>query len=196
MKETLEYYYNLNIDNLEELDGKYHFKIENQDFFFVFYNRGLEELEDIIEVCNEMFLKGINVHEVIRNRNNSFLTKVNEYNYILFRVNNLSEEYDIFDMVNISNKLILNNNKSSLYRNNWRSLWSDKIDFFEYQVRELGIEKNVVKSSFSYYVGLAENAISYVNNAVLKYGGVSSERIVLSHRRVFFPNYRLNYMNP
>lgn len=196
MKETLEYYYNLNIDNLEELDGKYHFKIENQDFFFVFYNRGLEELEDIIEVCNEMFLKGINVHEVIRNRNNSFLTKVNEYNYILFRVNNLSEEYDIFDMVNISNKLILNNNKSSLYRNNWGSLWSDKIDFFEYQVRELGIEKKVVKSSFSYYVGLAENAISYVNNAVLKYGGVSSGRIVLSHRRVFFPNYRLNYMNP
>lgn len=196
MKETLEYYYNLDIYNLEELDGKYHFKIENQDFFFVFYNRGLEELEDIIEVCNEMFLKGINVHEVIRNRNNSFLTKVNEYNYILFRVNNLSEEYDIFDMVNISNKLILNNNKSSLYRNNWGSLWSDKIDFFEYQVRELGIEKNVVKSSFSYYVGLAENAISYVNNAVLKYGGVSSGRIVLSHRRVFYPNYRLNYMNP
>lgn len=196
MKETLEYYYNLDIDNLEELDGKHHFKIENQDFFFVFYNRGLEELEDIIGVCNEMFLKGINVHEVIRNRDNSFLTKVNEYNYILFKVNNLSEEYDIFDMVNISNKLVLNNNKSSLYRNNWGSLWSDKIDFFEYQVRELGVEKNVVKSSFSYYVGLAENAISYVNNAILKYGGVSSGRIVLSHRRVFYPNYKLNYMNP
>ena len=196
MKETLEYYYNLDIDNLEELDGKYHFKIENQDFFFVFYNRGLEELEDIIGVCNEMFLKGINVHEVIRNRDNSFLTKVNEYNYILFKVNNLSEEYDIFDMVNISNKLVLNNNKSSLYRNNWGSLWSDKIDFFEYQVRELGVEKNVVKSSFSYYVGLSENAISYVNNAILKCGGVSSGRIVLSHRRVFYPNYKLNYMNP
>lgn len=196
MKETLENYYNLDIDNLEELDGKYHFKIENQDFFFVFYNRGLEELEDIIGVCNEMFLKGINVHEVIRNRDNSFLTKVNEYNYILFKVNNLSEEYDIFDMVNISNKLVLNNNKSSLYRNNWGSLWSDKIDFFEYQVRELGVEKNVVKSSFSYYVGLSENAISYVNNAILKYGGVSSGRIVLSHRRVFYPNYKLNYMNP
>ena len=143
-----------------------------------------------------MFLKGINVHEVIRNRDNSFLTKVNEYNYILFKVNNLSEEYDIFDMVNISNKLVLNNNKSSLYRNNWGSLWSDKIDFFEYQVRELGVEKNVVKSSFSYYVGLSENAISYVNNAILKYGGVSSGRIVLSHRRVFYPNYKLNYMNP
>ena len=60
----------------------------------------------------------------------------------------------------------------------------------------MGVEKNVVKSSFSYYVGLSENAISYVNNAILKYGGVSSGRIVLSHRRVFYPNYKLNYMNP
>ena len=34
MKETLEYYYNLDIDTIEELDGKYHVKVENQDFFF------------------------------------------------------------------------------------------------------------------------------------------------------------------
>lgn len=98
-------------------------------------------------------------------------------------------------MVNISNKLVLNNNKSSLYRNNWGSLWSDKIDFW-ISSKRIGRRKNVVKSSFSYYVGLSENAISYVNNAILKYGGVSSGRIVLSHRRVFFPNYKLNYMNP
>ena len=38
MKETLEYYYGLDIDFLEELDGKYHFKLDNQDYFFVFYN--------------------------------------------------------------------------------------------------------------------------------------------------------------
>ena len=75
MKETLEYYYGLDIENIEELDGKYHFKIENQDYFFVFYNRGIEELEDIINVSNEMVKKGINVHKILMNRNNSFLTK-------------------------------------------------------------------------------------------------------------------------
>lgn len=195
MKETLEYYYGLDIESIEELDGKYHFKIENQDYFFVFYNRGIEELEDIINVSNEMVKKGINVHKILVNRNNSFLTKVGEYNYILFVVSNLNEEYDIFDMVKISEKLILNNNKSNLYRNNWGTLWSEKIDYFEYQVRELSIEKEVVKSSFSYYVGLAENAISYVNNTNMKYGG-DAYRIVLSHRRVFYPNYKLNYLNP
>lgn len=195
MKETLEYYYGLDIESIEELDGKYHFKIENQDYFFVFYNRGIEELEDIINVSNEMVKKGINVHKILVNRNNSFLTKVGEYNYILFVVSNLNEEYDIFDMVKISGKLVLNNNKSNLYRNNWGTLWSEKIDYFEYQVRELSIEKEVVKSSFSYYVGLAENAISYVNNTNMKYGG-DAYRIVLSHRRVFYPNYKLNYLNP
>lgn len=195
MKETLEYYYGLDIESIEELDGKYHFKIENQDYFFVFYNRGIEELEDIINVSNEMVKKGINVHKILVNRNNSFLTKVGEYNYILFVVSNLNEEYDIFDMVKISEKLVLNNNKSNLYRNNWGTLWSEKIDYFEYQVRELSIEKEVVKSSFSYYVGLAENAISYVNNTNMKYG-MDVYRIVLSHRRVFYPNYKLNYLNP
>lgn len=195
MKETLEYYYGLDIESIEELDGKYHFKIENQDYFFVFYNRWIEELEDIINVSNEMVKKGINVHKILINRNNSFLTKVGEYNYILFAVSNLNEEYDIFDMVKISEKLVLNNNKSNLYRNNWGTLWSEKIDYFEYQVRELSIEKDVVKNSFSYYVGMAENAISYVNNTNMKYGG-DAYRIVLSHRRVFYPNYKLNYLNP
>ncbi len=195
MKETLEYYYGLDIENIEELDGKYHIKQENQDYFFVFYNRGIEELEDIINVSNEMVKKGINVHKIFINRNNSFLTKVGEYNYILFAVSNLNEEYDIFDMVKISEKLVLNNNKSNLYRNNWGTLWSEKIDYFEYQVRELSIEKDVVKNSFSYYVGMAENAISYVNNTNMKYGG-DAYRIVLSHRRVFYPNYKLNYLNP
>ena len=195
MKETLEYYYGLDIENIEELDGKYHIKQENQDYFFVFYNRGIEELEDIINVSNEMIKKGINVHKILVNRNNSFLTKVGEYNYILFAVSNLSEEYDIFDMVKISEKLVLNNNKSNLYRNNWGTLWSEKIDYFEYQVRELSIEKDVVKNSFSYYIGMAENAISYVNNTNMKYGR-DAYQIVLSHRRVFYPNYKLNYLNP
>lgn len=194
MKETIEYYYNIEIEDLEEYDGKYHFKFNNQDYFFVFYNRREEELEDIINVIREMISKGINVNEVLVNRNGSYLTKVGEYNYILFRVSNIYYEYDIFDMDSMSKKLVLNNNVSSLYRNNWGKLWSEKVDYFEMQVRELGLELEVIKNSFSYYIGLAENAISYVNNANLK--NREEYKITLAHRRVFYPNYKLNYLNP
>src|SRR5699024_9169729 len=88
----------------------------------------------------------------------------------------------------------LNNYNSKLYRNNWENLWMQKVDYFEYQIRELGLDKQVIKNSFSYYIGLAENAISYVHNVKLKYP--SQGTIVLSHRRIFYPNYKLNYLNP
>ena len=194
MKDTISFYYNIDIDTLEEKDGKYHFKYQNRDFFFVFFNRNLEELEDLLDCISEIQKKGIDVHGILINKDNSILTKINEYNYILFSVNNCSETYDIFDIIDMNNKLTLNNYNSKLYRNNWENLWMQKVDYFEYQIRELGLDKQVIKNSFSYYIGLAENAISYVHNVKLKYP--SQGTIVLSHRRIFYPNYKLNYLNP
>ena len=195
MKETIKYYYNIDVQNIEEKDGKYFFRYQNQDFFFVFFNRNLDELDDILKCCTNMREKGIVAHNIIVNINGEVLTKVNNYNYILMSVNKFSEEYDIFDIVNISNKLTLNNQSSRLYRNNWSLLWSEKMDYFEYQIRELGLEKKIIQESFSYYLGLAENAISYVNNTNLKYSPINS-LITLSHRRIFYPNYKINFLNP
>ncbi len=196
MKETIEYYYNLEIDELEENDGKYHFKIDNIDFFFVYYNRGIEELDDVIGVTLELKKKGIDVHNIVINKDNKYLTNVNNYNYILLWVNNLSETYDIFSIVELSNKLELKPERSKLYRNNWGDLWSRKVDYFENQVRELALTKNIIKNSFSYYIGLAEIAISYVNNTNIKYGKIMNGKLTLSHRRIYYPNYKLNYLNP
>lgn len=196
MKETIKYYYNIDIDDLKEQDGKYFFKYQNQDFFFVYFNRNIEELNDILICVNNMKEKGIDVHNIIINRNGQYLTKINNFDYILMSVNNYNEEYDIFDMINIANKLTLNYNTSKLYRNNWSNLWTQKMDYFEYQIRELGINKTVIKDSFSYYLGLAENAISYVNNTNLKYNALNNAKITLSHRRIFYPNYKLNFLNP
>ena len=80
MKETLEYYYGIDVNTIDEQDGKYHFKLNNEDFFFVYYNRGIDELDDIIGVNNEMIKKGIDVHKIMLNRNNSYLTTLNGYN--------------------------------------------------------------------------------------------------------------------
>ena len=195
MKETIKYYYNIDVLNLEEKDGKYFFKYQNQDFFFVFFNRNIEELDDILKCTINMKEKGIDAHNIIVNINGEVLTKVDNYNYILMSVSKFNEEYDIFDIVNMINKLTLNNQTSKLYRNNWRALWSEKMDYFEYQIRELGLEKKVIQESFSYYLGLAENAISYVNNTNLKYNSFDA-KITLSHRRIFYPNYKINFLNP
>ena len=195
MKETIKYYYNIYIDSLEENAGKYFFKYQNQDFFFVFFNRNIDELDDILKCTMDMKEKGIDVHNIIVNINGEILTKVNNYNYILMSVSKFNEEYDIFDIVNMINKLTLNYQTSKLYRNNWGKLWSDKMDYFEYQIRELGLNKKIIQDSFSYYLGLAENAISYVNNTTLKYNSFNA-KVTLSHRRIFYPNYKINFLNP
>jgi len=197
MKEIINYYYNYDIEVLEEKNNYCSFCNLGDIFYFVFFNRDEEELNDIIDIIKEMKLKGIFVHDIIINRFNSYITKVGETKYILLKLNsNKNEVINIIDICNNLDNLKLNNNNSKLYRNNWGYLWSKKIDYFEYQIRELGKDKNIILNSFSYYVGLAENAISYVNK-INKVISISKyDNITLSHRRLFYPNTNLNYLNP
>ena len=134
---------------------------------------------------------------MILNKFGKLITNIYETNYILLKpIGDIYEEYDIKNIINLNNRLILTPNKSNLYRNSWPKLWSDKIDYFEYQIHELGKDKELILDSFSYYIGLGENAISYVNNTNTKYQKTSLDRITLSHRRIKYPNYKLNYLNP
>ena len=181
---------------IEEKDGKYHFIYHNRDYFFTFYNRLPEELNDILLVCKNLKDKGIDCHDIILNKDGEVLTKVDNYNYILLAISNANEQYDVIDIRQMNQKLTLGTDKSKLYRNNWGLLWSKKIDYFEYQIRELGSEKYTILESFSYYIGLAENAISYVNKVNANYQKSFYDKIVLAHRRIFYPNIKLNYLNP
>lgn len=196
MKETIKYYYNIEVEDLEELDGKYHFRSNQKDYFFVYYNRLPEELDDIITCSRNMKEKNIDCHDILLNRNGGVLTKVGEYDYILFSVKNLGEEYDILDIIEMNKKLVLNDISGKIYRNNWSKLWSEKVDYFEYQIRELGLKKTSVSDTFSYYLGLAENAISYVTMTNKTLQRTALDSVVLSHRRIFYPNIKLNYLNP
>ena len=197
MKEIINYYYNLDCLEIEENKNYSTFNYYGDSFYFVFFNRDKEELDDLLSISQELKLKGINVHSFIINRFNSYITKVGDNNYILLKINsNKEEQVSFIDLCNNLNTFKLNNTNSKLYRNNWGELWSKKIDYFEYQIKELGKDKQIVINSFSYYVGLAENAISYVNK-INKVIGISNEdNITLSHRRIFYPNTFLNYLNP
>ena len=56
MKDLIEYYYNLVIDKLFIEDDKYHFILNNHDFYFVYFSRTKEDLEDILFVSNEQIV--------------------------------------------------------------------------------------------------------------------------------------------
>ena len=197
MKEIINYYYNLDLMDVSLNNTYTSFIYNGEEYYFVFFNRTEEELRDIMDIIYEMKLKGIRVHDIIFNRENKPLTKVGENYYLLLKLNaNKDENINFISLCEYISKLKLNSYNSKLYRNNWGLLWSKKIDYFEYQIKEMGKNKPIVLDSFSYYIGLAENAISYVNkiNNVMKQ--TENDNITLSHRRIFYPNINLNYLNP
>lgn len=197
MKDIINFYYNLNIESVEDWETIYCFNYNNDKFYLVPLKRTERELIDLIEVSKELKLKGVECHDILLNKYGKVITNIYETNYILMKpISDIYKEYEIKDMIKLNNYLILSSNKSNLYHNSWAKLWSDKIDYFEYQIHELGKDKEIILDSFSYYIGLAENAISYANKANEQYQKTSLDRICLSHRRINYPNYKLNYLNP
>ena len=197
MKDIINYYYNLNIDIIHEQPSCSSFEYNGEEFYFVYFNRDKEELEDISIIISELKFKNFKVHDFILNRNQELLTKVGNHYYILMKLNTKKNAViDFTDICELTNKLKLSRKTSKLYRNNWAELWSKKIDYFEYQISELGKDKKMILDSFGYYLGMAENAISYVNKINKVIGISDNDNISLSHRRIFFPNIALNYYNP
>lgn len=90
---------------------------------------------------------------------------------------------DIYDDI-VNNKYVVYSYDKDLDRSNWISLWSNKLDYYEYQ--QLHIKNyNYILESFNYYLGLAENAISYI-----RYNFYDSYMpLVISHKRIKEKNY-------
>lgn len=199
MKELLRSYYNISnsIPIYEHDDKSCSFIFQDKKYFFLPFNRSEDEFPDLFSLNQELIEKGIPTAKFIPNKEKSFLNLCNNIKYVLLEMPlDTDKEYNVLDMNSYANKLVVSSKKSILYRNQWALLWSSKIDYFEYQVSQLGKDKTVILNSFSYYVGLAENAIAYVNSTTKKHQISINEKITLQRKRVTFPNTYYQYFNP
>lgn len=197
MKDSINFYYNLQLAEVENWADVYRFQIAQENYYFVPVKRTQNELKDILEISFELKKRNIPVHDILKNKYGNFVTTVYNENYILLKpIGDPTEEYDILDILKLNRYLVLNSNKLKLYRNSWANLWANKLDYFEYQIHELGKNKKLVLDTFSYYLGLGENAISYVSLTNSKYQISDLDKITLSHRRIGYPNYKINFLNP
>ena len=196
MEQFLKYFYDIYIDNLYKKDNKYYFYKDNSLFCIVKNYRLPEELKDILEICYEMQSR-FPVSQIVFNKFGQISSDYDNNNYILLKINtSMSSDITINDIIKINNSLFLNKDKKELYRNNWAKLWESKVDYFEYQIKELGRNKKIILNSFSYYIGLAENAISIANICELYNKDNMNEKIVLSHRRIKYPCMEYEFYNP
>lgn len=197
MKELLETYYNM-VGVLEEEGEKCScFLFHDKKYMFFLCLRSEEELQELVVLNQELINKGLPTSRFIINNRNSFITLYENKKYALLElIPSYYQEYNVLDMVDLADKLVVQSKKSILYRNEWANLWSSKVDYFEYQIGQLGKNKPIILNSFSYYVGMAENAIAYVNNTTKKYKKGVNEKITLQRKRISFPNLQMDYFNP
>lgn len=183
MKNNIMYYYNLRIDNITQNNNNYYFTINNDNYCFTIYTRDIKESNEIYKLNKYMLSSNILVHEIIPNKDNYVVTIINNIPYILYKKYiNKNKKLTINELTYLSNYTYQVD--KILTRNNWNILWSNKIDYFEYQINQMGKKYPILVDTFAYFTGLAENAISYVKYTTLETQIETSDNPVISHRKI------------
>ena len=180
MKDTINYYYNLNPDRINKIFDYYYFYLNSELYYFVLYYRKIEDDNSIYEFNREMLNKNIMVNEIISNKSGNVITYVNSVPYVLMRVFiNINKPIVLSEVSYMSNVRVSYSN--SLMRSNWAVLWSNKIDYLEYHHEQNYQKYPILSDSFDYFVGMAENAISYIGYILNNIKPEGSDIGVISH---------------
>jgi len=171
MKNVINYYYNLFINKFKRIDDCFIFEINNVNYEFMPLTLDIQLIE---KIYYSLLNKGIYFHEIILNRENSLFTIYNDKAYVLIKKNIYTNEKLTYEDIIKYDVLI---NRQDFI--NWKDLWERKIDYYEYQISQLGVKYNILSETISYYIGLSECAINLLNYIEKK--GIN---FYICHRRI------------
>ena len=185
MKNVLNYFYNIYTENIRLNGENYYFKYNDENYILYLYNGEYKELEVLYELYIQLLKRRIYCHQIILNKDDQIATIYNQKKYVLLKVRkNLDNSVTI-------DEILYFGNMTAGYKGdvNWKTLWSNKIDYFEYQVSHFGKKYPLIRNSFSYYVGIVENGIILLNE---------KKQIVnsISHKRISNVESTLEFYNP
>lgn len=180
MKNTINYYYNLNPNKINQIFHYYYFYVNNELYYFMLYTKNPKEIRSIYEFNQVLLQKNILVHEIVNNRTNTILTYVNQIPYLLMKISiNINKPITLPEICYLSSILIPY--PRELMRSNWMNLWTNKIDYLEYHHEQNYQKYPLLSASFNYFIGMSENAISYLNRTISNLKPEKSDIGVVSH---------------
>ena len=183
MKNLINYYYGLLIKEFKKVDESFVFSIDNKVYEFIpFYG----DINKFYKNYSLLISNNKYCHEVIFNKDKQLLTLYGKKQYLLLKKN-----ICINKLVDIDEILNYNIPVYGIQSLNWKKLWENKIDYYEYQMSQLAIKYKKIRNSFDYYVGLSETAISllnYIDNNNITY--------YICHRRIRYGEKLDEFFNP
>lgn len=119
------------------------------------------------------------------------ITIIHNKNYVLIKKR---KKIQPLNYIINQNKVILSYNLiNKILRTNWTKLWTNKIDYIEYQILHIESKYKLLRNSIWYYIGLGENGVQYIKDNDLTKN--TSTEYVISHRRINDFNELSNPLN-
>lgn len=194
MKNTLSYYYEIHPNEIKRQDNNYYFNYKDDHYILQQVNRPMQDINSLYDINKKMLEKDLLVHEIIINKEGNTITYINNKPYILMRMQaNPYSSICLYDIYSVNIKTQGIECDRMLNRDDWVNLWEIKNDYVEYQLFELGKKYPYLSDYVNYYIGLAENAISYVRNALK----VNEEaKLCICHKRIYNDDTLFSLYNP
>lgn len=197
MRNVINYYYNFNIEQIHYADGIYHFTYLGKNYIFMISTRPLEELPALYELNQWLLSQNSYYHQIILNKDNQVGTIIDGRSFVLLKISNVT--YDRISVYDIKKESILpslSNNKI-LKRSDWAILWESKVDYLEYQLEHFKAKYGELIKDAYYFIGMAENAISYIKMAFLEASkDQMATKIVVARKRVNSRDGLNEFYNP
>ena len=190
MKEFIYFYYGIKINDVKQINEYYTFKYNSYIYYLIPYNYDENHINGIINISKILLKNSIKSHIVVINKDNKYVSSIDDNNYVLLQIISTNEELSIIDINNYQKNIIYENNKHI----QWSLLWANKNDYFEKAVLELKKDP-IIEKTLDYYLGLSENAIIYYDLTISNYNE-KKQVLTWSHKRVYYPNMTINYFNP
>ena len=171
MKNTINYFYGIAINDFVKREDNFTFYIDKNKFEFVkFYG----DKNFILSVCSYLSDYRRQYDEIILNKNNDIITYFENVPYILLKKTIIKNNVLLLeDVINYNCDVYIKGNIE------WKKLWINKLDYYEMQVKEIEKKYPFLAQSFNYYMGLSEIAINLLN--YIDYKNIS---YCISHKRL------------
>lgn len=194
MKNIINYYYNLDCTELRMIGKNYLFKYDND--FFLFCDLSQTNVDDLLSLLRQVQSIPY-IHTAIYNKNKQIITSDGINNYILFKINiNQNRYIQMNDVLHLyfDGSVFL----TSKYNNNfnWVNLWSEKVDYLEYYINLKDNIDDEIKCIFNYFIGLSENAISYMKKIFETTKHTENDKLSIVHKRLSYKYTLYDLYNP
>ena len=186
IEELISYYYGFENVNTIKKGCKYVFQYNDNNYVLSPLIRQKNEIIEIYKFFNDKKRSD----KILKNKFNDIITNIYGTDYILTeKYENLGKKI-FFDQIMEENGKYDDTSSDFLKdidHSNWDILWSTKVDYIEYQIKHIENKFPMLVKYVGYYMGMAENAISYFKNIFERY--LKYQLKTISHIRIVDENF-------